>query len=145
MKRSLTAFLCARLAASLWSAPVAKKENVKWMGDIAAAQKTLKNKKQSVLLFFTAPGWCGPCRMLEAGPVASKEFADIVSKNAAVRLDFSDRRNIPEKSRAALTTFKVEGFPTLIVLDAAGKEKGRIVGYRPQKEFIREVGELINK
>ena len=98
-----------------------------------------------MLLFFTAPGWCGPCRMLEAGPVASKEFADIVSKNAAVRLDFSDRRNIPEKSRAALTTFKVEGFPTLIVLDAAGKEKGRIVGYRPQKEFIREVGELVNK
>ena len=135
MKRSLIAVVCALLAVSLWSAP-AKKASVKWLSDVPAAQKSLKNKKQSILLFFTAPGWCGPCRMLESGPVASAEFAKIVRENAAVKADYSDRRNVSEANKALLREFKVEGFPTLIVLDSKGKEKGRIVGYRPEKLFL---------
>ena len=145
MKRSLIAVVCALLAVSLWSAPAAKKSSVNWLSDVPAAQKSLKNKKQSILLFFTAPGWCGPCRMLEKGPVASKDFANIVKKNAAVRLDFSDRKNVPEAARAALKTYNVNGFPTMIVLDAEGKEKGRIVGNRPAKAFIKELKKLIAK
>lgn len=142
MKRSLIAVVCALLAVSLWSAP-AKKASVKWLSDVSAAQKSLKNKKQSILLFFTAPGWCGPCRMLESGPVASAEFAKIVRENAAVKADYSDRRNVSEANKALLREFKVEGFPTLIVLDSKGKEKGRIVGYRPEKLFFAELEKLL--
>ncbi len=142
MKRSLIAVVCALLAVSLWSAP-AKKASVKWLSDVPAAQKSLKNKKQSILLFFTAPGWCGPCRMLESGPVASAKFAKIVRENAAVKADYSDRRNVSEANKALLREFKVEGFPTLIVLDPQGKEKGRIVGYRPEKLFFAELEKLL--
>ena len=138
MKRSLIAVVCALLAVSLWSAP-AKKASVKWLSDVPAAQKSLKNKKQSILLFFTAPGWCGPCRMLESGPVASAKFAKIVRENAAVKADYSDRRNVSEANKALLR----EGFPTLIVLDSKGKEKGRIVGYRPEKVFFAELEKLL--
>ena len=81
--------------------------------------------------------------MLENGAVASAKFAEIVKANAAVRADFSDRRNVSEKNKALLREFKVEGFPTLIVLDPQGKEKGRIVGYRPEKVFFAELEKLL--
>ena len=145
MKRSLIAVVCALLAISLWSAPAAKKSSVNWLSDVPAAQKTLKNKKQSLLLFFTAPGWCGPCRMLEKGPVGSKKFAAIARKNAAVRFDFSDRQNVPEAAQAALKAYNVSGFPTLVVLDADGKEKGRIVGNVPSKKFFEKLKTLVEK
>ena len=144
MKRSLIAVVCALLAVSLWSAP-AKKASVKWLSDVPAAQKSLKNKKQSILLFFTAPGWCGPCRRLESGAVGSSKFAKIAKENAAVRLDFSDRKNVSEKAKAALSHYKVQGFPSLLVLDGEGKEKGRIVGALPEKKFFAELKKLLKK
>lgn len=145
MKRLFIALLSCVFVASLWSAPV-KKENVKWYSDVASAQKELKGAKKSIVLFFTAPGWCGPCRMLEAGPVASPEFAELIKKSAvAVKMDFSNRNNISNQARAALQQYRIQGFPSMLVLDARGKEKGRIVGNLPSKEFFSELKALLNK
>ena len=143
MKKILIAVLCAGIIGSAWCAEKKNDTAVKWQKDVASAQKSLKGAKKSILLFFTAPGWCGPCRMLESGPVASAEFAKIVKANAAVKADYSDRRNVSEANKALLREFKVEGFPTLIVLDSKGKEKGRIVGYRPEKLFFAELEKLL--
>ena len=71
------------------------------------------------------------------------EILEIVRENAAVKADYSDRRNVSEANKALLREFKVEGFPTLIVLDSKGKEKGRIVGYRPEKVFFAELEKLL--
>ena len=144
MKHFLIVLCCAFVFTALSGAPVAK-DKVKWGNDIAEAQKSIKGTKRSVLLFFTAPGWCGPCRRLESGAVGSSKFAKIAKENAAVRLDFSDRKNVSEKAKAALSYYKVQGFPSLLVLDDEGKEKGRIVGALPEKEFFAELEKLLKK
>lgn len=144
MKRFLIAALCAGLMTGAWSAE-RKSSRVKWENDIQSAQKNLKGaKRKFILLYFTAPGWCGPCRMLEKGPLATAKFAAIVRKNAAVKLDFSDRNKISEKQRKLLKEFEVQGFPSLIVLDVNGKEKGRIVGYLPEKRFFAKLDGLMS-
>ncbi len=144
MKRFLIAVLCAGVMTGAWSAE-RQSSGVKWEKDIQSAQKSLKGAKQKhILLYFTAPGWCGPCRMLEKGPLATAEFAAVVRKNAAVKLDFSDRRKISKQQQKLLQEFKVEGFPTLIVLNANGQEKGRIVGYLPEKSFFAQLEELMS-
>ena len=144
--KGLAAFLfCCMFVCSLWGTAV-KGHGVKWFSDVQSAQKSLKGEKKAVLLFFTAPGWCGPCRMLEAGPVASGEFAKLVNSSAvAVKMDYSNRNDISPQARKALELYKVEGFPSILVLDAKGKEKGRIVGNLPSKLFFEKLNELLKK
>ena len=59
-------------------------------------------------------------------------------------MDFSDRNKVTAAMNEAGRQFKLEGFPTLIVLDAAGKEKGRIVGFLPEKRYIADLNKLVN-
>ena len=145
MKGLAAFFFCCMFVCSLWGTSV-KGHGVKWFSDMESAQKSLKGEKKAILLFFTAPGWCGPCRMLEAGPVASGEFAKLVNSSAAaVKMDYSNRADISDKARNALQTYKIEGFPTILVLDAKGREKGRIVGAREAKTFFEELKALLKK
>ena len=55
-----------------------------------------------------------------------------------------NRRKISKQQQKLLQEFKVEGFPTLIVLNANGQEKGRIVGYLPEKSFFAQLEELMS-
>ena len=80
MKRFMIAVICAAFAVSLAAAPAqkqktekvkAKQEKIQWYADVESAQKELKGEKKSILVFFTAPAWCGPCRNLEKGPISS--------------------------------------------------------------------------
>ena len=52
-----------------------------------------------------------------------------------VELDFPRRKELPERQKQQNEKLKqkfgVRGFPTVIFLDARGKELGRAVGYRP--------------
>ena len=144
MKKFLVLSVCAAFFCVLQGAPV-KENGIKWLPDVKSAQKILGKEKKSILLFFTAPGWCGPCRALEKGPIASPEFAAIAKKNAAVKMDYSNRNAVSENARAALQKYKIEGFPSLLVLDVNGREKGRIVGNLPAGSFFAELKKLIEK
>ena len=62
------------------------------------------------------------------------EFQDYAAKNVVlVQLDFPNKlaqSDDLKKANAALKTqYKIDGFPTLVVLDKDGKEIGRQVGY----------------
>ena len=147
MKHCLTLLCCAFLFTVAFAAPAAK-NSVKWGNDLAAAQKSVKGTKKSVLLFFTAPGWCGPCQLLEKTVIVSPEFVKIANANAAVRFDLSDPKKTPEEGKAAFRKYheNLPGYlPVLLVLDAEGKEKGRIVGPRPHKEYLATLKKFLKK
>lgn len=141
MKRVFAAFLFFVLAVTLNADSV--KENV-WGSDLKkAVQSAKKQKKKTVMLFFTAPGWCGPCRRLESETMPSAGFQKLAKKAELVKMDFSERNKVTSDMRKTAQDFKIQGFPTLIVLDPSGKEKGRIVGYRPEKNYLRELEKLV--
>ena len=77
--------------------------------------------------------------------VAHAALEQIAKENVAVRLDFSDLKNVPESAKAAYKQYKVLGFPTLLVLDGEGKEKGRIVGPAPEKKFFAQLKKFLKK
>ena len=142
MKRFAAALLCLAMCGTFET--LAAKE-LKWGNDLkAAAGIAGKQKKKNILLFFTAPGWCGPCRRLESGAMVSAGFKKIAEQAVLVKMDFSDRNKVTAAMNEAGRQFKLEGFPTLIVLDAAGKEKGRIVGFLPEKRYIADLNKLVN-
>lgn len=102
--------------------------------DFAAALKTAAEEKKPILLEFTGSDWCPPCMMMKKQVLsqdAFKSFAD--NKLIFVELDFPRAKEqspeLVKQNNELQEKFKVEGYPTFILLDSAGKELGRTVGF----------------
>ncbi len=119
-----------------------------WLTDLPKAQAQAKTEKKLVMLDFTGSDWCGWCIKLNKEVFSQPEFADYAKKNLVlVEVDFP--RSKPQsaelkKANAALQDkYKIEGYPTIIVLNGEGQKVGEL-GYQPggPKAFIAELDKL---
>ena len=108
-----------------------------WGSDLAAAQARAKMSGKLVFIDFTGSDWCPPCIALHDNVLTQPEFLDYADQNLElVEIDFP--RNKPIKKTVELANrnlaekYKVQSFPTLIVMDAAGKILHRDEGYGRQ-------------
>jgi len=107
-----------------------------WGTDYKAALAQAKSQNKLVLLDFTGSDWCGYCKLLDKEVLSQPSFKDFAGKNyIAVTLDYphgtAQSDTVKQQNDALAKQYNIEGFPTLIVLDADGKEIGRQVGYQP--------------
>ena len=108
-------------------------EDSTWSTDYQKALDTAKAEKKMVLLDFTGSNWCGWCKKLDKEVFSTPEFKDYAQKNLVlVKLDFP--RGLPQpaaekaQNEKLAKQFNIEGFPTIIVLNAEGKPVGEM-GY----------------
>lgn len=106
---------------------------VKDITDSSFQAEVLDEKSLAVLVDFWAP-WCGPCRML--APVVEQMGKTFVGKLKVVKINTEDHQ-------AMATTYQVSGIPCLILFKA-GKEVGRLVGYRPADAMETEIRKLLH-
>ena len=117
-------------------------ENTTWLTDLAKAQTTAKEEKKLVLLDFTGSDWCPPCKMLHRTVFTSKEFENLAKdKFVLVLVDFPRTHALPaeqkQKNEDLAAKYSVEAFPTVIVLDANGKQALREEGYNgDSKDYL---------
>jgi len=109
-----------------------------WSTDLPKALEQAKAEKKSVLMDFTGSDWCPPCKALHKNVLVSKEFEDYAEKNLVlVMLDFPNSKPQSDelkKANAALAEkYAIEGYPTLILLNADGKQLKKDVGYSGEK------------
>ena len=123
-------------------------DELNWLTDLPKAQAKAKEEKKLVMLDFTGSDWCGWCIKLNKEVFSQPAFADYAGKNLVlVEVDFP--RSKPQsaelkKANAALQDkYKIEGYPTIIVLNSDGKKVGEL-GYQPggPKAFIAELDKL---
>ncbi len=123
-----------------------------WLTDLSKALALAKAEKKWVLLDFTGSDWCPPCKALHKNVLTSKEFTDYAGTNLVlVLVDFPN--SLPQsdelkQANAALKEkYKIEGFPTVIVLDGDGKLLDKQLGYSGDKpaQFIANLEKLKNK
>jgi thiol:disulfide interchange protein len=116
------------LAFLLAAAPLLAQVTPKWEHNLDAALKRAKAEKKQVFVDVWAE-WCPPCQHLKNNVFPSPEAGAALSKvvPASLMVQTKDGKNQPEAAAAA-KRFNVEGFPTLVVLDANGKEVRRHVG-----------------
>lgn len=86
-----------------------------------------------VLLNFTGSDWCGGCIMLEKEVFEKSAYRKYARENLeTVVLDFPrgrpQRREIQEQNVLMRETFHVDGYPTLILVNARGREVARRSG-----------------
>jgi thiol-disulfide isomerase/thioredoxin len=102
--------------------------------DLEAALATARANGTQVFLDFETT-WCGPCKQMNqwvytaAAVVAAAERTGVVP----VKLDGDEERELVRR-------YGVRGYPTMLLLDADGREVKRAVGYRSVAEMAAFLG-----
>lgn len=107
-----------------------------WQTDYAQALENAKAQNKRVLLDFTGSDWCGPCIQLKKRAFSRPEFASYAEKNLIlVEIDYPQRKKLSpalvKQNEKLAKQYGIEekGFPTLVLLDPAGKIVRELSGY----------------
>jgi protein disulfide-isomerase len=143
----LAIFVSAAIA--FFAAPIkfikgAPQSDSLWQTDYKQALAQAAKEKKTVLLDFTGSDWCPYCIQMDKEVLSRPEFEKFATDNLIlVKLDFPRRKKLPpaesEQNHKLERRFAIEGYPTYILVDSAGKELKRQVGYLEggPKEFIK--------
>jgi len=145
MKKSLFGLLASLLLASPAFAELA------WTTDVPKAIEKAKAENKLVIMDFTGSDWCGWCIKLNKEVFSTAEFAEYAKKNLVpVEVDFPTKKaqtaELKKTNMELQKKYKIEGYPTIIVLNGEGKNVGQL-GYMPggPKNFIAKLDELKKK
>jgi thiol-disulfide isomerase/thioredoxin len=114
----------ATLAVILCSTIAALAGGEGWMTDLDKALEKSKSENKPVLIEFTGSDWCPPCIMMREKVFTKKEFIEKASKKfILVELDFPrGDKDLAEKNQPHAKAYKIEGFPTVVLLNDSQKE-----------------------
>jgi protein disulfide-isomerase len=105
-----------------------------WTEDYNGALAQAKASHKLILVDFTGSDWCPWCVKTDKEIFATQAFKDYADKNLIlVKLDFL--RNHPQdtaiktRNKALADKYQVQGFPTLIAIDANEKVIFTQVGF----------------
>jgi protein disulfide-isomerase len=120
---------------------------LEWMTDLAKAQAKAKQEKKLVMLDFTGSDWCGWCIKLNKDVFTKAEFIEYAKNNLVpVEVDFPTRKEqsvaVKKANQALKAKYKVDGYPTIIVLNGEGKQVGELGYMSSPKAFIAELEKL---
>lgn len=107
--------------------------------DFAATLVSAKARNAPVLLDFHAP-WCHSCYYMEKHVLTGPEWQTFTKKSLVLPLDTDTPEGAALKAR-----YKLLGVPTYVLVDANGKELGRIVGDMPRSQFYKELSRISQK
>ncbi len=119
-----------------------------WLTNFKAAQEEAKAKNKLLLIDFTGSDWCGWCIKLDREVFSKPEFKQYAEKNLVLlEVDFPKGKKLKEADRLhneqLAMKYNIEGFPTIIVLNANGEKVGEL-SYIPggPSAFIAELDKL---
>jgi len=119
-----------------------------WTTDYKAALEQAKADDRRVFLFFTGSDWCSWCKRLNKEILSTPEFQKFAGdKLVLVELDFPKAKSqsgaVKSQNAKLAQQFKIEGYPTVIVLDSTGKKVGEL-GYQQggPGPFIEAIGKM---
>jgi len=122
-----------------------------WLRDFEAAKKAAGEKKRPILVDFSGSDWCGWCMKLDKEVLSQKAFKDYAKDNLVLFVaDFPQKKKLPEmetkQNEKLAKTYKVRGFPTVLLLDAEGKTLAE-TGYKPggAEKYVAHIKELLTK
>ena len=89
-----------------------------------------------VVDFYT--DWCGWCRVLDREVYPDPAVRRELDRAVFLRLDAEG------EGAEAARRYRVDGFPTILFLDAAGREVGRIRGFLPAPLFASRARAILD-
>ena len=123
---------------------------LEWMTDLSKAQAKAKSENKMVMLDFTGSDWCGWCIKLDKDVFSKKEFQEYARKNLVlVEVDFPRKKKLSSEqakvNKELAEKYKIQGYPTIIVLDGEGKQVGELGYMKSPEPFIEKLEEMKKK
>ncbi len=122
-----------------------------WDDDYDKGLAQAKTESKMVMLDFTGSDWCGWCIKLDKEVFLQKAFKDYAKANLVlVEVDFPQGKHqtkkLKEQNDKLAKDYNIEGYPTIVVLNAKGEKIGRL-GYMEggPEAFIAELEKLKGK
>ncbi len=140
----MTRILCAAALAAVVSPAFA----AEWMTDIEAAKARAGAEGKMVLVDFTGSDWCTWCIRLRQDVLDKPEFeAYAADKFVLAEVDLPRNKTKlsaeqREKNEEVAAQYKIDGFPTLMVMTPDGRMLGGFVGGRTS---VQEAVEPLNE
>jgi thiol:disulfide interchange protein len=129
----LFAILVVVAGVTVFSKATARKDNVPWRTDVAAAGLEAKQVGKPALLYFTA-SWCGPCQQMRSATWGDPSVdAKLRSSYVPVKVDI-------DSNRETALAYEIDAVPTMVLLDADGKVARRTTGFLEADEFLAWLG-----
>jgi thiol-disulfide isomerase/thioredoxin len=110
---------------------------ISWLTDYNAALRKARREKKNILVNFCT-SWSGPCLILEERTFNDAEVVTLTDEYICLKLDGDLERKLVKQ-------FDIQNYPTLLVLDARGKERSKVIGYQPAAEFSAYLKQYIKK
>lgn len=125
-------------AAILSLATFAQDKGVKFTPGTLTEIKAAAQKADKLIFVDVYTTWCGPCKFLSSDIFPKEEVGTYMNANFInAKFDAENGEGIE-----VAKSFAVKGYPTMLILNADGKEVGRIVGAeRTPEAFIKKVKE----
>lgn len=129
--------LSQRAAVSPASGARAKMPGIQWETDLQRALTRAGREGKQVVIDFYAE-WCGFCKKMDQETYPDPGVISLVNqRSVAVRID-------AERNPELAGKYGVAGFPTLLLVNSAGKEVGRLVGFMPAEDFRKELSRILH-
>lgn len=124
------------------------KASLNWMTDFDAAEAASARTGRAVLLNFTGSDWCGWCFRLRDEVFLQPAFGNYAASDLVlVEVDFPREKQqssaLKLQNAGLAKRYGVEGYPTIVLIDAKGTELGR-TGYMQggAKTFVRALRKM---
>ena len=129
--------IAALVLATVMTPLLAQEDGAKagsWLTSFDAAKAAAKKDNKVILADFTGSDWCGWCIKLDEEVFSKPEFQTWADKKVVLlKLDFPRKTELPaelkEQNEGLAKQFGIKGFPTILFLDADGKQLGQL-GYQ---------------
>lgn len=123
-----------------------------WLVDYEKAKAQAAKDGKDILIDFTGSDWCGWCIRLKKEVFNQDEFKAEVHKNfVLLELDYprgeralaAQAPEIKEQNAELQNRFAVQGFPTILLVDAEGRPYAK-TGYQPggAKGYLKHLAKL---
>jgi protein disulfide-isomerase len=105
-----------------------------WFTKLDEAMAAAKKSGRPILADFTGSDWCHWCKQLDKEVFETSEFETWAAAHVVLlQVDFPQRKpqsaELKQQNQALQQRFQVQGFPTVVVLDATGEKRGEL-GYQ---------------
>lgn len=146
-KSSLSPVVASVCVALLSIAAQAGQED--WLTDFGKAKEMAREKNVPILADFAGTDWCSWCMKLDREIFSQDAFKAYAKTNLVLFLaDYPQHKQLPgqtvRQNDGLSKLYGIEGFPTVLLLDANGKELAR-TGYLQggSEAYVKHLKQLI--
>ncbi|MCX7800449.1 MAG: thioredoxin family protein [Fimbriimonadales bacterium] len=108
----------------------------RWASGLEAGLQEARRSGRLVLALFVAEG-CSWCQRLERETLADPRVEQELKALVPVRLE------APKQGSEAVRRYRVQGFPTAVLLNARGEAEASLLGFRPPAEFLEALRQAV--